>query len=157
MPNNERRRQWRKEKKAKLLGISVDEVVDGRGRHHNHCKGSRHYKWAGELLTNDGYRLVRVGLSHPLADPNGYVREHILIAASFYGMDRIKGMAVHHINGDKLDNRIENLQILSLAEHNRIHNVEKVRDAKNGRFVGKHRSGRMLDGREWNELPKPKI
>ena len=28
---------------------------------------------------------------------------------------------VHHINGDKFDNRIENLMIVSRAEHNRIH------------------------------------
>lgn len=28
---------------------------------------------------------------------------------------------VHHINKDRLDNRLENLQIVSRAEHNRIH------------------------------------
>ena len=28
---------------------------------------------------------------------------------------------VHHINFDKLDNRIENLQIVSRSEHNKIH------------------------------------
>ena len=28
---------------------------------------------------------------------------------------------VHHINGDKLDNRIENMVVLSRAEHARIH------------------------------------
>jgi hypothetical protein len=28
---------------------------------------------------------------------------------------------VHHINGDRLDNRIENLAVLSKAEHTRLH------------------------------------
>ena len=28
---------------------------------------------------------------------------------------------VHHINGDKMDDRIENLQILSPSEHGRLH------------------------------------
>ena len=32
---------------------------------------------------------------------------------------------VHHINFDKLDNRIENLQIVSRAEHNKIHGFFK--------------------------------
>ena len=41
-----------------------------------------------------------------------------------------KGEEVHHINGNKLDNRIENLEVLSIVEHKKHH-----RDNKTGRFI----------------------
>ena len=32
-----------------------------------------------------------------------------------------KGMLIHHINGNKKDNRIENLQMMSFHEHMQLH------------------------------------
>ncbi len=39
---------------------------------------------------------------------------------------------VHHINGIKTDNRLENLQIISASDHARDHTVEKN---KNGQHI----------------------
>lgn len=44
-----------------------------------------------------------------------YEYEHRLV------VDAEPGEIVHHINGDKLDNRPENLQVMSQSEHVRLH------------------------------------
>lgn len=37
------------------------------------------------------------------------------------------GMVVHHRNGDKLDNRLENLELLSISAHMRLHHPKDTR------------------------------
>jgi hypothetical protein len=46
----------------------------------------------------------------------GKVRMHHLVV-QFHGVDILSGMDVDHINGDRLDNRFENLQLLSRREN----------------------------------------
>ena len=45
---------------------------------------------------------------------------HRVLAEVFLGLDPSTKMDVHHINGDKLDNRLENLEPLSRKDHLRI-------------------------------------
>lgn len=47
--------------------------------------------------------------------------------------DYLKRMVVHHINGDKSDNRPCNLRIMTKECHNRMHAAQRKR-YKNGRF-----------------------
>lgn len=39
-----------------------------------------------------------------------------------------EGLIVHHVNGDPLDNRVENLRAMTPAEHARLHNDRHPRE-----------------------------
>ena len=49
------------------------------------------------------------------------IDEHRRVAELAFGKKRVSGMVVHHKNGDKKDNRIENLELMTLSEHTRMH------------------------------------
>jgi len=104
------------------------------GKHNGHIKGSKHYRWARcPIRTQHGYIKVRVGKSHPLADPNGYAYEHAIVWLSA-GQVIPSGHVIHHRNVDRADNRLENLECVEIGQHNRMHNRNRQRDGA-GRFV----------------------
>ena len=54
---------------------------------------------------------------------------HRVVAEQMMGRPLRPGEIVHHINGDKRDNRTENLQVLSSqAEHRKLHSAERRKD-----------------------------
>lgn len=55
--------------------------------------------------------------AHPMSRKTGYIAEHRLIMAQYLGRMLTKEEHVHHKNGNRLDNRIENLEIVSNKEH----------------------------------------
>lgn len=80
--------------------------------------GARNNNWrGGRSKATNGYILVRVGVGHPMADVRGYVYEHRLVASNKMGRILLRSELVHHINGDKTDNRPENLEVLKSVTH----------------------------------------
>lgn len=112
-------------------------IADQRGRHGKQPRASAHGRWNRErLISSHGYARVRVGAGHPLADPNGYAYEHLLVWVSAGRKRPGKDELLRFDNGDKLDTRIENLVLVTRAEHNRLKNAAQMRDA-HGRVMSK--------------------
>lgn len=79
-------------------------------------KGEQNPVWKGGRMINDrGYILLRKA-DHPFAH-SGYVLEHRFVMEQKIGRILQPWEDVHHINGDKKDNRIENLELLTHRQH----------------------------------------
>lgn len=79
-----------------------------------------------------GY-VKRLVTEHPYADSRGYVMEHRLVIEENNCMFLPKDVQIHHINGVRDDNRLENLEILSAKDHAKKHDIGERND--NGRFI----------------------
>ena len=107
-------------RKASRLGLYKTKETLFRGS--SECrKGCKSPSWkGGKKKNNYGYVLI-MKKDHPSCDSSGYVLEHRVIMEEYIGRYLEKDEIVHHKNGIKDDNRIENLELLKWGEHTRAH------------------------------------
>lgn len=72
--------------------------------------GGNHPSYRGGRISGSGGYVLILNREHPRSR-NGYVFEHILIMEKHLGRPIFEGETVHHKNGIKNDNRIENLEL----------------------------------------------
>lgn len=75
-------------------------------------RGEGHPLYKGGTI-RDGYKIISYKLKP--------VREHRLIMSNHIGRNLKKNEVVHHINGIKTDNRIENLTLMTFKTHSSYH------------------------------------
>lgn len=125
-PVTEKQREARRKNGKASLGIKRSDetkkrISDAKKRY----RKREDYEFGGhETKRKDGYIKVFVP-DHPMATKDGFVLKHRLIVEREIGRYLEPNEDVHHVNGVRDDNRIENLQLLSHSEHTRLHQKNK--------------------------------
>jgi len=114
------------------------------------CSTQTVYTWMKKhgIETRDNGEAQRVKHRRkpvPLKQENGYMRwtdsykkregrdrvlVHRLLYVAHYGVESVKNMEIHHRNGIKWDNRIENLEAMTKSEHAKLHSRQRAERAK---------------------------
>lgn len=83
--------------------------------------GNEHGSWkGGRIVRSEGYVEIRTYSDSPfspMASTKGYLMEHRLVMAKHLGRNLSSEEFVHHLNGIRDDNRLENLCIVSNKTH----------------------------------------
>lgn len=94
----------------------------------NKLYGSKNPNWKeGKMKVAQGYILFGLrpnDFFYPMANKGGYVPEHRLVIAKHLGRCLHPWEIIHHINGIKDDNRLENLQLVSDLGHKQLTMLE---------------------------------
>lgn len=81
---------------------------------------------AKDKIYSQGYVLLHVG-------PGQYKAEHRIVAERMLGRLLRSHEVVHHVNGERDDNRPENLIVVMDGHHNTIHGHLPPKSARRGR------------------------
>lgn len=104
-------------KKARKSGLYVPKEIEYQNRS-NAKRGV--LRKDGCKYSAKGYRYI-LRRGHNRADSAGYVAEHIFVWEKETGFPVPENCVIHHLNGNKTDNRIENLCLMSRGAHTVFH------------------------------------
>ena len=73
-----------------------------------------------KIISKGDYKYALVK-EHPSRTKNGYVLLHRIVVENHIGRLLNANEVVHHIDGNKFNNSIENLEVMSASEHAKLH------------------------------------
>jgi transposase len=115
---------WSQGRIAKLIGVNQGTVskwlrASGIGLNERRSHAA-HASFKGGITRHiSGYVYQLLPMDHrfrPMVNGSGYVPQHRLVMATHIGRPLVASETVHHINGKRDDNRIENLE-LRIGKH----------------------------------------
>jgi hypothetical protein len=110
----------------KMWGRKREYIRGHHSRDQPRKKGEQASNWkGGRYIDPYGYVLIRAS-SHHRTHQNGYVFEHIIIMESYLGRELRQDEIVHHKNGVKDDNRIDNLELMTDSQHRIFNNINRI-------------------------------
>ena len=128
-------------KKAYKMGLRKTPEIEFLNRSEAR-KGEKGSNWKGGVkITKAGYRQ-RLLPDHPRSDSCGYVMEHILVWEEKTGVPVPKNCCIHHLNGNKADNRIENLCMMQHTAHTVFHHTGAKRSPETKTKISKSKGGK---------------
>lgn len=87
---------------------------------------TKHPNYVGESISTQGYRMVDCPDWWTGPRKGAKYLEHVMVACAAAGLTALpRGLVVHHIDEDKLNNDPANLQIMTRQEHMKLHSTER--------------------------------
>lgn len=80
----------------------------------------------GTGTISNGYVVLSGYHGHPNAQKSGKIMEHVLVMSNMLGRPLVKGEQVHHKNGNRQDNRPENLELILKYNHHAGQKLEDI-------------------------------
>lgn len=122
-------------------GKKMEKPPWNKGKKFPQYQGKNHYNWRGGKTIQMGYVYI-LSPGHPKAkvskkNPNGYVAEHVLVMEKKIGRYLQGDECIHHVDGNKKNNKISNLILFHNNSEHQIacHPTEHIKNGKNkGKF-----------------------
>jgi transcriptional regulator of aromatic amino acid metabolism len=99
--------------KLKEIGIEVEDRLTALSSDRNPC-------WNGGKTIEQGYVKISSNAICPKRK-----REHQIVMENYIGRELKEDEVVHHIDGNKQNNNINNLALMDRSAHARLHSIER--------------------------------